>query len=146
MTSGTRDQRAGVAKAMPPRRMTFRDVLRYRGGMNMYAWVLHRLTGLGVLLFLMVHIVETFFLVLGPEAYNSAIAVYKTPVFKVAELGLTFAVLYHAVNGVRVTVQDFWPALWRYERAFIWISAAIVVAAFVPLVILSVLPLFQGEY
>ena len=131
---------------MSSRRMTFREGLKYRGGLNMYAWLLHRLTGLGVLLFLMVHIVETFFLVLGPEAYNAAIALYKTPAFKIAELGLTFAVLYHAVNGVRVTVQDFWPGLWRYERAFLWGSAVVILAVFVPLAILSVLPLLQGEY
>ena len=54
--------------------------------------------------------------------------------------------LYHAVNGIRVTIQDFWPALWRYERAFIWASAAIFVLAFVPLAILSILPLLRGEY
>ncbi len=112
----------------------------------MYAWALHRLTGLGVLAFLAVHIIETFFLTLGPDAYNAAISIYKSPFFKVAEIALTFAVLYHAVNGIRVTIQDFWPALWRYERAFIWASAAIFVLAFVPLAILSILPLLRGEY
>ncbi len=131
---------------MTNRRTTFREGLKYRGGLNMYAWVLHRLTGLGVLAFLMVHIVETFFLVLGPEAYNKAIALYQTPFFKVGELALTFAVLYHAVNGVRVTVQDFWPQLWRHERAFLWASIALIIVVFVPLVVLSILPLLQGEY
>ncbi len=112
----------------------------------MYAWALHRLTGLGVLAFLAVHIVETFMMILGPEAYNEAVSIYKTPYFKVAELGLTFAVLYHAVNGIRITVQDFWPVLWRFERAFIWTTVAIIALVFVPLAVLTVLPLFQGEY
>ena len=112
----------------------------------MYAWALHRLTGLGVLAFLAVHIIETFFLTLGPDAYNAAISIYKAPFFKVTEIALTFAVLYHGVNGIRVTIQDFWPALWRYERAFLWASAAIIILAFAPLAILSILPLLVGEH
>ncbi len=131
---------------MSDRHLVLREGLKYRGGLNMWAWMLHRLTGLGVLLFLMVHIVETFFMALGPAAYNNAIALYKTPLFKVAEVGLTFAVVYHAVNGIRVTVQDIWPSLWRYERAFIWASATVIVVVFVPLALLSILPLLRGEY
>ncbi len=125
--------------------MSFREAVRYKGGLNMLAWALHRLTGLGVVLFLAVHIVETFIIVLGPEAYNKALATYNTPFFRVAEVGLLFAVLYHAVNGIRITVQDLWPTLWRYERPLIWTSMAIIVAAFVPLAIWGLLPVLRGE-
>lgn len=119
--------------------------LRYRGGASMWAWVLHRLTGLGVLLFLAAHIFETFLLALGPEVYNEAIATYKTPFFRVAEVGLLFAVLYHAINGIRVTVQDLWPSLWRYERAFVWASFGLLVLVFTPLAIWALLPVLRGE-
>ena len=125
--------------------MSLRDAAKYRGGMNYLAWALHRLTGLGVFLFLGIHIVETFMIVLGPQAYNDAITTYNTPVFRVMEVALLFAVLYHAINGIRVTIQDLWPTLWRYERALIWTSAVLVVGVFVPLAIWGLLPVFRGE-
>lgn len=111
----------------------------------MWAWALHRITGVGVLLFLSVHIVETFMLSLGPDVYNRTLALYRTPFFRVAEIALLFAVLYHAINGIRITIQDFWPALWRYERAFIWAGAIILMLVFIPLAIWGMLPVFRGE-
>lgn len=131
---------------MPQRTHTsFKEGLKYRGGAGMYAWALHRLTGLGVLAFLAIHIVETFLLALGPELYNEAIATYNTPFFRVAEVALLFAVLYHAINGIRVTIQDFWPALWRYERALIWTSTILLILVFAPLAVWGLLPVIRGE-
>jgi succinate dehydrogenase / fumarate reductase cytochrome b subunit len=118
---------------------------RYRGQAGYYAWALHRITGLGVLLFLAAHIVETFLLAFGPEVYDRALAMYKTPVFRVLEVGLVFAVLYHAVHGIRITIQDFRPALWRHARALAWAEALVLAVAFVPLAALLLLPLVRGE-
>lgn len=112
----------------------------------MWAWILHRLTGLGVLAFLVVHIIETFLLTLGPEVYNDAIAIYKTPFFRLAEIALLFAVLYHAINGIRVTIQDFWPSLWRYERGLIWTGGVILLLVFIPLALWGLLPVIRGEF
>lgn len=126
-------------------RMSFRDAVRYRGGASMWAWALHRITGLGVLLFLFIHIVETFMISLGPELYNHSLALYNTAFFRVAEVALLFAVMYHAVNGIRVTLQDLWPALWVRERALIWVAAILLLVVFVPLAVLGLLPVFRGE-
>ncbi len=125
--------------------MSFKEAVKYRGGVSMWAWALHRLTGLGVALFLAIHIFETFIIVLGPEAYNEALATYNTVAFRIAEIALLFAVLYHAVNGIRITIQDLWPALWRYERALIWASAVLIVGVFAPLAVWGLLPVFRGE-
>lgn len=126
-------------------RTSFREGLRYRGGPSMWAWILHRVTGLGVLLFLSIHILETFTLSLGPDFYDHTMELYNTVFFRVAEIGLLFAVLYHAINGTRITVQDFWPALWRHERVLVWVGFAIVLAVFIPLAIWGLLPVFRGE-
>jgi succinate dehydrogenase / fumarate reductase cytochrome b subunit len=128
-----------------PERPSFREELRYRGGMGMWAWALHRITGLAVLLFLSIHIVETFMLTLGPDLYNQTLALYRTAFFRVAEIALMFAVLYHAINGIRITIQDFFPSLWRYERAFIWAGAIILALVFIPLAIWGMLPVLRGE-
>jgi succinate dehydrogenase / fumarate reductase cytochrome b subunit len=127
-----------------PERTSFREGLRYRGGSSQWAWILHRVTGLGVLLFLCIHILETFTVSLGPDFYDHTMELYNTVFFRVAEVGLLFAVLYHAVNGTRITIQDFWPSLWRYERALVWVSMIILLLAFVPLAWWGLLPVFRG--
>jgi succinate dehydrogenase / fumarate reductase cytochrome b subunit len=126
-------------------RTSFREGLRYRGGLSMWAWMLHRVTGLGVLLFLSIHILETFTLSFGPDFYDHTMELYNTVFFRVAEIGLLFAVLYHAINGTRITVQDLWPALWRHERVLVWVGFVILILVFVPLAVLGLLPVIRGE-
>ena len=81
----------------------------YQGGTGQWAFYLHRATGLGVLLFLVIHILDTALIGFGPEIYNKVISLYRHPVFKVSEVGLVAAVLYHALNGIRILIVDFWP-------------------------------------
>ena len=83
--------------------------MRYRGGEGQWSWMLHRVTGVGVLLFLLAHILDTALIALGPEHYNAIIAIYRLPFFRVGEVGLAAAVLYHALNGIRIIIIDFWP-------------------------------------
>ncbi len=92
----------------------------YRGGIGQWSWVLHRVTGVAVLLFLLTHILDTSLILLGPVWYNRVIQVYRMPVFGLLEIGLFAAVLYHSLNGIRVTIVDFWPATTaRYKEMFI---------------------------
>jgi len=77
----------------------------YRGGSGQAAWLLHRLTGLGVLLFLLIHILDTGLVLFGAEVYNKVVKIYTHPLFRVGEVGLAAAVLYHALNGIRI---PFW--------------------------------------
>ncbi len=128
-----------------PKHASYWEGLRYRGGANMWAWILHRVTGLGVLLFLFIHIWETFMLSLGPDFYDQTMELYNTALFRVGEVLLLFAVLYHAINGIRITIQDFFPPLWRYKRAFIWGGAIILVLVYTPLAIWGLMPVFRGE-
>ena len=88
----------------------------YKGGTGQWSWALHRLTGIGVLLFLFAHILDTALIILGPDLYNKIIALYRMPLFGLAEIGLFAAVLYHSLNGVRICVIDFWPATTRYHK------------------------------
>jgi succinate dehydrogenase / fumarate reductase cytochrome b subunit len=124
---------------------SFREGLRYRGGSGMWAWMFHRIMGLGVLLFLCIHILETFTLSFGPDFYDHTMELYNTAFFRVAEIGLLFAVLYHAINGIRITIQDFWPALWRYERTLVWVGFVTLILIFVPLAVWRLLPVIRGE-
>ncbi len=95
---------------------TVREVLRYRGGEGQLAWVGHRLAGLGTLLFFIIHVVDTSFVTFAPRLYEHAIALYRALPFQIGEMILLLAVIYHGVNGLRVALMDWRPALWNYQR------------------------------
>jgi succinate dehydrogenase / fumarate reductase cytochrome b subunit len=84
-----------------------------------YAFLLHRLTGLGTLLFLIIHILDTSTVYFFPSLYEHAIAIYRSTPFMLGEIALVFAVVYHGVNGLRIAIVDLWlPAKWtiKFQR------------------------------
>ena len=95
--------------------LTVRETLRYRGAIGQWSWVLHRLTGVGVAIFLALHVVDTSWAVFYPDLYVKAIAAYQSPIFTIGEFGLVFAVVYHAFNGIRIIIFDWNPQLWRHQ-------------------------------
>lgn len=112
------------------------DIVRYRGGSGHWSYLLHRLTGLGVLLFLCVHIIDTVLIGWGPELFNKVIAVYRHPFFRVSEIFLFGAVLYHSLNGVRITLIDLWPGATRRHRRWAHLTWGVFVAAMIPVAII----------
>ena len=103
----------------------------YRGKTGMWSWVLHRITGVSIFFFLLVHTLDTALVRLDPVAYNAVIETYKTPIIGVAELGLVAAILFHALNGVRIILVDFWSKGAKYQRVMFWIVIAVAFALFV---------------
>src|ERR1700729_663683 len=87
----------------------------YRGDPGMWSWVLHRITGATIFFFLFVHVLDTALVRVSPEAYNEVIDTYKAPIVGLMEMGLVVAVLYHALNGVRVFLIDFWQHGPKYQ-------------------------------
>ena len=104
----------------------------YRGGEGMWTWVLHRITGVSVFFFLLVHVLDTALVRVSPEAYDLVIATYKTPIVNLLEVGLVGAVLYHALNGLRVILVDFWAKGPRYQRQMTWAIATVWIVLMVP--------------
>ena len=102
----------------------------YRGKVGMWSWVLHRITGVAIFFFLLVHVLDTALVRLSPEAYNAVIETYKTPLIGLGELGLVAAILFHALNGVRVILIDFWRKGVKYQNLMFWIVIAIALIAF----------------
>lgn len=102
----------------------------YRGKVGMWSWVLHRITGVAIFFFLLVHVLDTALVRLSPEAYNAVINTYKTPLIGVAELGLVAAVLYHSMNGVRIVLIDFWRKGVKYQNIMFWIVVSIAFTVF----------------
>ncbi|MGV0652259.1 succinate dehydrogenase, cytochrome b556 subunit [Mycolicibacterium thermoresistibile] len=113
-------------RARPSARRTL-----YRGDPGMWSWVLHRITGATIFFFLFVHVLDTALVRVSPEAYNAVIETYKTPIVGLMEIGLVAAVLFHALNGVRVILIDFWSEGPRYQRQMLWVVAAIFIAVLI---------------
>lgn len=96
----------------------------------MWSWVLHRVTGATIFFFLFVHVLDTALIRVSPQAYNEIIDTYKTPLIGLMEMGLVVAVLFHALNGVRVILIDFWEHGPKYQRLMLWIVLAVWISVF----------------
>ena len=99
----------------------------YRGREGMWSWVAHRVTGVLIFFFLFAHVLDTALVRVSPESYDRVIDTYKTPVVNLMELGLVGAVLFHALNGLRIIAIDFWEKGPRYQKQM----SAVVMAVFV---------------
>jgi len=88
----------------------------YSGGTGQYAWALHRATGIGILFFLLVHIIDISLIGLGRAIYDASVEFYARPVLIPMEILLVGAVVYHTLNGIRIMTIDFTTSGYRQER------------------------------
>ena len=95
-------------------RATLSGYVTYSARGGLFPFLLHRITGLGTLLFLTVHIVTTASVYFYPAFYNRFISVFRTPLFMLGEIVLVYCVIFHGVNGLRIAYFDlFKPDLWN---------------------------------
>jgi len=125
-TATAADSAIPAPRSSPRRRRTL-----YRGDPGMWSWVLHRITGATIFFFLFVHVLDTALVRVSPEAYNEVIDTYKTPIIGLMEVGLVAAVLYHALNGIRVILIDFWQHGPKYQRLMLWVVLGVWIAVFI---------------
>jgi succinate dehydrogenase / fumarate reductase cytochrome b subunit len=114
----------------------------YRGKVGMWSWVLHRITGVAIFFFLLVHVLDTSLVRVSPEAYNSVMASYKTIIMGLGEMGLVAAILFHALNGLRIIAVDFWRKGTKYQNLLFWvviIVAVVLFAGYAPVQIMHML-------
>lgn len=104
----------------------------YRGQSGMWLWVFHRLTGVGILGFLFLHIADTYLVGLGCQYYNDLVFLYRNPPFRILEWLLVGAVLYHAFNGVRIITMDFWPKAVQYQRQLFYSTIGLFLITWIP--------------
>lgn len=104
----------------------------YRGGSGQWSWALHRITGIGVIFFLFVHVADTALVALGPEIYDRVVESYHNPVVKSFEIGLAAMVLFHALNGLRIIAVDFFPKLADHQKQLFGMVIGLYITLFVP--------------
>lgn len=98
----------------------------------MWSWVAHRVTGVLIFFFLFAHVLDTALVRVSPDAYDRVIDTYKTPIVNLMEVGLVGAVLYHALNGLRVMAIDFWEKGPRYQKQMTYAVLGVVTLVMVP--------------
>lgn len=115
----------------------------YRGREGMISWALHRITGLGVLLFLFIHIADIYIVRYGAEAFDDLLVIYKGLPFRILEIGLVASVYFHAINGLRVIIIDFWDGAAERQRELFWGVVVIFTLMFIPTAILMIIAAFE---
>jgi succinate dehydrogenase / fumarate reductase cytochrome b subunit len=113
--------------------LTIRESARYRGRSGHWSWVAHRISGLAILAFLVIHVWETALVTYRPEVYDYFITVFKYPLIAITEVPLMAAVLYHSFNGVRITILDMKPELWKHQQRSAAITWGLFLLVFVPI-------------
>ena len=93
--------------------------LKYKGQGPMLTFVLHRIGGLGMAIFITIHILSTF---LGGDIGKFLNSVYENWIFQIF---IFFFVLFHAINGLRITILDLWPHLLSHLREAVWLEWAV---------------------
>ncbi len=102
MESASRGGRTG-----PPRRLGVRGwVYAGRYGLDRYLYILQRASGLGLVLYLFIHIYETGIRLRGEAAWSATMALFRTPLFVVFEFLLFAGFVFHALNGLRLIFAE----------------------------------------
>jgi succinate dehydrogenase / fumarate reductase cytochrome b subunit len=114
----------------------------YKGQSGMWSWLFHRISGLGILLFLLIHIVDISLLGFGPKVYDDGIALFGIGIVRLISTALIGGLLYHAFNGVRIMLIDFWPKGARYQRAMFATVMALTIICFLPMAYFVLGPIF----
>ena len=104
----------------------------YRGREGMWSWVAHRLSGVLTFFFLFTHVLDIALVRVSPETFDRVIDSYKNPFVNLTELGLVGAVLFHALNGLRIISIDFWSRGPKLQRQMLWVIVGVWVVIMIP--------------
>jgi succinate dehydrogenase / fumarate reductase cytochrome b subunit len=114
----------------------------YAGGGPMLAWLLHRIGGLVMVVFIGLHVLASFSMQQFGSEWGTAInTIYESWPFQMA---LYFFVLFHALNGVRIIILDFAPQFLKYQREATWVQWILLLPLWTMTVLISVLRALQG--
>ena len=117
-------------------------LLRYRGREGMLAWAFHRISGVAIWSFVVLHVVDIYLAGGDPKAYDEILKVYASLPGRMVEVLLGAALLYHALNGLRIIIMDFWPSMTVYHRQLWYVSWVIFVAVGLPVAYQIMAPAF----
>ena len=117
----------------------------YKGRSGQWAFVLHRITGFLVFMFLLLHVVDVSLInYRGGRLYNDVHELYGNILLRLFEVGLLFGLLYHSLNGLRIVMVDFFPGAVRNQRNLFSIVLGLSVLGTIIGGVIIVKPFFTG--
>jgi succinate dehydrogenase / fumarate reductase cytochrome b subunit len=93
-------------------------------GLGVWAFWLHRLSGLAIIFYLLMHILVISSIVGGQATFNSAMTFLKSPIFVLLEMGLIGCITLHGLNGIRVVLFDLGMGIKRQKEIFVGMAIA----------------------
>jgi succinate dehydrogenase / fumarate reductase cytochrome b subunit len=117
-------------------------MLSYRGREGYWAWLLHRVSGVAIMLFLFLHVLDTSLIGFGPVTYETFVSLYRAPLFRLLEVALAGAVLYHGLNGLRIILIDFVEDGTRVHRQLWYAVWGAFLVLFLPSAFVMLRPVF----
>ncbi len=125
------------------KKVVIKPKVSYRFHPGYIAWILHRVTGILLGLYLFLHIWVIHHIAKGEEAFNEVMAVVQSPFFHLMEIGLVGIVVYHAVNGLRVVFVDYGNLAKReIFRKAIYVTFAVSVV----LILIGSIPMIKAAF
>lgn len=102
------------------------------------SFVLRRFTGVALVLYLFLHMWVIGSVNSGPEAFNARLNLVQTPIFKILEIGLLAAVVYHGFDGIRLLIVHYWGVT-EYRKSLFYaafaVAALLTVAGGIPILL-----------
>ena len=98
---------------------------------GMLSWILHKITGIAVVAYLIIHIWSMAKMAKGPEAFNAVIETYKTTLFRAGEVLLLGAILFHGLNGIRLILGEFTAWAMKRHKLLIYLTYVLAVVLFI---------------
>jgi len=111
----------------PSRNVGFYQGLKYQGRGPMLHWMLHRITGVAIVLFVGLHVFASFFMQqTGADLATQVNIVYESWQFQII---VAFIVIFHALNGLRVALLDFWPGFQNQvdQHRALWLQWSVII-------------------
>lgn len=99
--------------------------------MGDWAFILNRITAIGLTVYLYLHLIILGKLAQGPDAYDSFLATIKNPLFVTGELLVVAAGFIHGLNGIRVALTSFGVGVPRQKALFYVLMAIALIATVV---------------
>lgn len=116
----------------------------YRGREGQWAFVLHRISGVAIVLYLLLHIFDISLVMYGPDGpFNAFLAFYHQWPFRIGLILVMGAVVYHAFNGLRIILMDLTSWGIRYQRSM-WYGTLGITTIIGIFVLIKVVPEILG--
>jgi succinate dehydrogenase / fumarate reductase, cytochrome b subunit len=116
----------------------------YRGRAGTWAWMFHRISGIAIWAFVILHVVDIYLVGGDPKAYDGLLQIYASVPGRFFEALLGAALLYHALNGFRIIVMDLWPAMTVHHRKLWYGTWIIFLVVGIPGALIILLPVWRG--